>query len=96
MYGSFTQLNLEPEAVVEMWVVAVTIKNINVNLISIFGVSASIFLVTLIPLGIFGIVDDWDGKQLLILYGVIVLLVLSYEVSFFKESSLLTVCCITA
>ena len=55
-------------------------KNINVNLISIFGVSASIFLVTLIPLGIFGIVDDWDGKHFLILYGVIVLLVLSYEV----------------
>ena len=55
-------------------------KNININLLNIIGVSASILFFSLIPLGIFGIVDDWDGKHLLILYGVIVLLVLFYEV----------------
>ena len=55
-------------------------KNININLLNIIGVSASILFFSLIPLGIFGIADDWDGKHFLILYGVIVLLVLFYEV----------------
>ena len=55
-------------------------KNINLNLITIFGSSASIFLVSLLPLSMFGITEDWHGKYFLILYGVIVLLVLFYEV----------------
>ena len=55
-------------------------KNINLDMPIILGGSASIFLVTLLPLSMFGITEDWDGKHFLILYGCIFLLMLFYEV----------------